>query len=33
MKKTALLLMSIVLLTACQETLEDRCGKIGVGSE
>jgi hypothetical protein len=25
MKKTALLLMSIVLLTACQETLEDRC--------
>ena len=27
MKKTALLLMSIVLLTACQETLEDRCAR------
>lgn len=27
MKKTVLLLMSIVLLTACQESLEDRCAR------
>ena len=27
MKKTILLLMSIVLLTACQESLEDRCAR------
>ena len=27
MKKTALLLMSIMLLTACQESLEDRCAR------
>ena len=27
MKKTVLLLMSIMLLTACQESLEDRCAR------
>ena len=27
MKNTALLLLSILLLTACQETLEDRCAR------
>lgn len=27
MKKTVLLLISIVLLTACQESLEDRCAR------
>ena len=27
MKKTVVLLMSIILLTACQESLEDRCAR------
>ena len=27
MKKTVILLMSIMLLTACQESLEDRCAR------